>query len=162
MFLWLCRASCTCGWTCSRNLWDHQVLPSTSCHARPRSKCSETCKIRTPCGTSQKCPYFRVVLIAGCNSLWNFKKQTKDFGAIGFSVDAGRHVFHSNTLKWTVFEQNVFYYIDYYIEWHSGSTSVSNARDLGFEPRQGQGFSSPYEMPELLGAGDSQVLWMRR
>jgi hypothetical protein len=40
-------------------------------------------------------------------------------------------------------------------QWPSGTTSVSNAKGSGFEPRQGQGFSSSYETPELLGAGDS-------
>jgi hypothetical protein len=39
---------------------------------------------------------------------------------------------------------------------------IFNARGSGFEPRQGQGFSSSYETPELLGAGDSHVLRMRR
>jgi hypothetical protein len=47
-------------------------------------------------------------------------------------------------------------------QWHSGSASVSNARGLGFKPRQGQRFSNSYETPELLGAGDSHVLRMRR
>jgi hypothetical protein len=44
----------------------------------------------------------------------------------------------------------------------SGSASDSNAKGSGFEPRQGQGFLSLYETPELLGAGDSHVLRMRR
>jgi hypothetical protein len=47
-------------------------------------------------------------------------------------------------------------------QWRSGSASVSNARSSGYEPRQGQEFSSSYETPELLGAGDSHVLRMRR
>jgi hypothetical protein len=47
-------------------------------------------------------------------------------------------------------------------QWRSGSVSVSNARGSGFEPRQEKGFSSSYETPELLGAGDSHVLRMRR
>jgi hypothetical protein len=47
-------------------------------------------------------------------------------------------------------------------QWRSGSASVSNVRGLGFEARQGQGFSSSYETPELLGAGDSHILRMRR
>jgi hypothetical protein len=42
------------------------------------------------------------------------------------------------------------------------SASDSNARGSGFQPRQGQGFSSSYETPKLLGAGDSHVLRMRR
>jgi hypothetical protein len=41
------------------------------------------------------------------------------------------------------------------------SASDSNAKGTGFETRQGQGFSSSYEMPEILGAGDSHVLRMR-
>jgi hypothetical protein len=32
----------------------------------------------------------------------------------------------------------------------------------GSSPVRGQGFSSSYETPELLGAGDSHVLRMRR
>jgi hypothetical protein len=47
-------------------------------------------------------------------------------------------------------------------QWRSGSASDSNAKGSGFEPRKGQGFSSSYEMPEILGAGDSHVLRMRR
>jgi hypothetical protein len=37
-----------------------------------------------------------------------------------------------------------------------------NAKGSGFEARQGQGFSRLYETPEILGAGDSHVLRMRR
>jgi hypothetical protein len=44
--------------------------------------------------------------------------------------------------------------------WRSGRASVSNTRGSGFGPRQRQGFSSSYETPELLGAGNSHVLWM--
>jgi hypothetical protein len=47
-------------------------------------------------------------------------------------------------------------------QWRSGSASDRNAKGSEFEPRQGQGFSSSYETPELLGAGDSHILWMRR
>jgi hypothetical protein len=47
-------------------------------------------------------------------------------------------------------------------QWRSGSASDSNAKGSGFEARQGQGFSSSYETPELLGAGDSHVHWMRQ
>jgi hypothetical protein len=47
-------------------------------------------------------------------------------------------------------------------QWRSGNVSHSNAKGSGFEPRQGQGFSSSYETPEILGAGDSHVLRMRR
>jgi hypothetical protein len=47
-------------------------------------------------------------------------------------------------------------------QWRSGSASDSNTKGLGFEPRQGQGFSSSYVTPEILGAGDSHVLRMRR
>jgi hypothetical protein len=36
-------------------------------------------------------------------------------------------------------------------QWCSGSASDSNAKGSGFEPRQGQGFSSSYETPEILG-----------
>jgi hypothetical protein len=42
------------------------------------------------------------------------------------------------------------------------SASDSNAKGTGFETRQGQGFSSSYETPEILGAGDSNVLQLRR
>jgi hypothetical protein len=38
----------------------------------------------------------------------------------------------------------------------------SSAKGSGFAARQGQEFSSLYEMPELLRAGDSHVLRMRR
>jgi hypothetical protein len=47
-------------------------------------------------------------------------------------------------------------------QWRSDSASDSNAKGSGFESRQGQGFSSSYETPEILGAGDSHVLRMRR
>jgi hypothetical protein len=47
-------------------------------------------------------------------------------------------------------------------QWRSGSASDSNAKGSGFEPRQGKGFSSSYETPEILGAGDFHVLRMRR
>jgi hypothetical protein len=39
---------------------------------------------------------------------------------------------------------------------------VSNARGLRLEPPQGQGISSSYETPKLVGAGDSNVLQMRQ
>jgi hypothetical protein len=41
-------------------------------------------------------------------------------------------------------------------QWRSGSASVSNARGSGFEPCQGQGFSSSYETPKFPGGGDSR------
>jgi hypothetical protein len=47
-------------------------------------------------------------------------------------------------------------------QWRSGSASDSNVKGSGFELRQGQGFLSSYETPEILGAGDSHVLRMRR
>jgi hypothetical protein len=36
-------------------------------------------------------------------------------------------------------------------QWRNGSTSVSNAGGLGFEPRQGQGVLSSYEAPNNFG-----------
>jgi hypothetical protein len=47
-------------------------------------------------------------------------------------------------------------------QWRSGSASDCNAKGSGLAARQGQEFSSSYETPELLGAGDSHVLRMRR
>jgi hypothetical protein len=45
---------------------------------------------------------------------------------------------------------------------HRGIKVSQKSRSSGFEPRQGQGFSSSYETPKLLGAGDFHVLRMRR
>jgi hypothetical protein len=46
--------------------------------------------------------------------------------------------------------------------WQGYVQCIMIQKGSGFEPRQGQGFSSSYETPKIPGAGDSHVFRMRR